>query len=101
MCLKELVSKAESPSSTQVCVLKVLPRYLGHGLQGEELSSVFLRWMYHLTNPRQNRMCSPKKQIMGIFESIRAYKSYLSQEVSVSESGGMDFAWEPLKDAQI
>lgn len=46
-------------------------------------------------------MCSPKKQIMGIFESIRAYKSYLSQEVSVSESGGMDFAWEPLKDAQI
>lgn len=101
MCLKELVSKAESPSSTQVCVLKVLPRYLGDGLQGEELRLVFLRWMYHLTNPRQNRMCCPKKQIMGIFGSSHAYVSYLSQDVSVSESGATDFAWELLKDAQI
>lgn len=100
-CLKELVSTAKSPSSTEVCVLKVPPRHLGHVLQGEELRLMFLRWMYHLTNPRQSRMCSPKKQIMGSFGSSHAYKSYLSHDISVSGAGGADFAWEPLKDAQM
>lgn len=94
------MATAKSPSLTEVCVLKVLPRYLGRVLQGEELRLVVLRWMYHLTNPRQNRMRSPKKQIMGFFNPVMLISHTCSHDISVSEGGGDDFAWEPPKDVQ-
>lgn len=67
-CLKVLVPTAKSPSLTQVPVLKVLPRVSGTWPPRRRVEAgVPVRQTYSLTNPRQNEVCSPKKQITGVF----------------------------------
>lgn len=67
-CLKVLVSTGRSVSLTQIPVLMVFPRISGtwHPRRKVE-AGVPVRRTYYLTNPRQNKICSPKKQITGGF----------------------------------
>lgn len=67
-CLKALMSTAKSPSLTQVPVLKVLPWVSGTWPPRRRVEAgVLVRGMYCLPDLRQNKMCSLKEQIMGVF----------------------------------